>query len=132
MSLQPSLQPAVLLTQRLLNSPVTHAPHCWHIISYQKFIVRPLLREPRQQVHYKRHCWQSIDGGIMCKLLQLTRAAFTARRYASAVYALVVCLSVRHKPVLYRSDWTNRAGIWHEGFLLPIPPHCVIHTVTMT
>ena len=25
----------------------------YHIISYQKFIVRPLLREPRPQVHYK-------------------------------------------------------------------------------
>jgi len=24
-----------------------------HIISYQKFIVRPLLREPGQWVHYK-------------------------------------------------------------------------------
>ena len=69
---------------------------------------------------------------LCAKLLQLTRAAFTARRYASAVYALVVCLSVRHKRVLYRSDWTNRAGIWHEGSLLPIPPHCVIHTVTLT
>ena len=50
---------------------------------------------------------------------------FTARRYASAVFAVIVCLSVRHKPVLYRSVWTNRAGIWYGGFLLPIP-HCVI------
>ena len=25
----------------------------YHIISYQGFLVRPLLREPRPQVHYK-------------------------------------------------------------------------------
>ena len=24
--------------------------------------------------------------------------------------------SVRHKPVLYRNDWTNRAGFWHGSF----------------
>ena len=42
---------------------------------------------------------------------------FTARRYASAVFAVVVCLlvclsvtmSVRHKPVLYRNYWMNPA-----------------------
>jgi len=56
---------------------------------------------------------------------------YTARRYASAVYAVVVCLSVwlsvrssvRHKPVLYRNDWTNQAGFWYGGFL-PSIPHC--------
>jgi len=50
-----------------------------------------------------------------------------------AVYAVVVCPSVRlsvrlsvcHKPVLYRNDWTNRAGFWHGGFLPPVPL-CVI------
>jgi len=60
---------------------------------------------------------------------------FTARRYASAVYAVVVSLSVwlsvrssvRHKPVLYRNDWTNRAGFWYGGFLPPIP-HCALKT----
>jgi len=31
-----------------------------------------------------------------------------------------VCPSVRHKPVVYRNDWTNRAGFWHGGFLPPI------------
>ena len=31
------------------------APAGYHIISYQKFIVRPLLREPRPRVHYKSH-----------------------------------------------------------------------------
>ena len=34
-------------------------------------------------------------------------------------------LSVCHKPVLYRNDWTNRAGFWHGGFL-PRTPHCVL------
>ena len=28
-----------------------------------------------------------------------------------------VTLSVCHTPVLYRNDWTNQAGFWHEGFL---------------
>jgi len=54
---------------------------------------------------------------------------FTARRYASAVFAVVMCppvrQSVRHKPVLYRNDWTNRAGFWHVCFL-PSIPHCVV------
>ena len=55
---------------------------------------------------------------------------FTARRYASAVFAVVMCpsvppLSVRRKPVFYRNDWTNRGGFWHGGFLPPIP-HCSI------
>ena len=33
--------------------------------------------------------------------------------------------SVRHKPVLYRNDWTDQGGFWHGGFVSPIP-HCVI------
>jgi len=43
--------------------------------------------------------------------------------YRSAVFAVVMCLSVslrpsvRHKPVLYRNDWTNQTGTWHGGFL---------------
>jgi len=47
---------------------------------------------------------------------------FTARRYTSAVYAVVcpsVCLSVCHKPVLYRNDCTNSAGF-------PPIPHSVV------
>jgi len=48
---------------------------------------------------------------------------FTARRYASAVYAVVVCLSVcwsvspsvGNKPVLYRNDWTNRTVFGTEA-----------------
>jgi len=39
---------------------------------------------------------------------------------------LSICLSVSlSKPVLYRNDWTNRAGIWRWGFLPPVP-HCVV------
>ena len=34
---------------------------------------------------------------------------------------LSVCLSVRHKPVLYRNGWTDRAGFWHGSFVPPIP-----------
>ena len=41
-------------------------------------------------------------------------------RYASAVYVMAPCLcicpSVRHNPVWYRNDWTNRAG-----FALELP-----------
>jgi len=33
--------------------------------------------------------------------------------------------SFRHKPVLYRNDWTNRAGSWQGSFLPPIP-YCVV------
>jgi len=33
--------------------------------------------------------------------------------------------SVCHKPVLYRNDWTNRAGFRHGSFF-PSIPHCVI------
>ena len=50
---------------------------------------------------------------------------FTARRYASAVYAVVVCLSVLHKPVLYENGSTKGADFWHSSFLPPIL-HCVI------
>ena len=45
-----------------------------------------------------------------------TQAVFTARRYTSAVHAVVVCPSVRHKPVLYRKEWKNRAGFGKESF----------------
>ena len=50
---------------------------------------------------------------------------FTARRYASAVFAVVMCPSVCpsfcHQPELYRNSWTNRAGFWHGCFLPPMP-----------
>ena len=50
---------------------------------------------------------------------------FTARRYTSAVYAVIVCLSVRPSVTsLYRNDWTIRArfGIhvsYNEGIYFP-------------
>jgi len=50
-------------------------------------------------------------------------SAFLPRASMLARYMLSSCVrpSVRHKPVLYLNDWTNRAGLWHGGFLL----HCV-------
>jgi len=67
------------------------------------------------------------------RLRQVPTSFYRATLYASAVYAVVACpsvcppvrLSVRHKPVLYRNDWTKRAEFWHEGFL-PLIPHRVI------
>jgi len=44
-------------------------------------------------------------------------------RDAMPVFAVVMFLSNRHKPVLCWNDWTNRAGFWHEDFLPPVP-HC--------
>ena len=46
------------------------------------------------------------------------------QRYASAVYAMALCPSVRppvclyvhHKSVLYRNDQTDRAGFWHGSY----------------
>ena len=50
-----------------------------------------------------------------------------ACRYASRRICCRVSLSpfVCHKPMLYRNDWTNRAGFWHGGFL-PSTLHCVV------
>ena len=46
-------------------------------------------------------------------------------RYYAVVVCPSVCPSVRHKPVLYRNHWTNRAAFWQEDFFSPVP-HCVI------
>ena len=62
--------------------------------------------------------------GLCFRRARVSLPFFTARSCASAVYAVLVFLSVRHKPVLCRNDWTNRAGFRHGGFLPPIP-HCV-------
>jgi len=35
-----------------------------------------------------------------------------------------VSASVCHKPVLYQKDWTNRVGIWYEGFHEGHPTLC--------
>ena len=49
-----------------------------------------------------------------------------AYRLAALGAITVRCrVSVSHKPVLCRNDWTNRAGIWH-GCFLPPRPHCVV------
>jgi len=71
-------------------------------------------------------------------------SVFTARRCASAVFAVVVSNnnnnnnnnktttyispSVRPsvtRPVLCRNDWTDRAGFWREGLRSPIT-HCAV------
>ena len=41
-----------LFCKSFLNRRRSPAHHCYYII-YQGFVVRPLLREPRPQVHYK-------------------------------------------------------------------------------
>jgi len=53
------------------------------------------------------------------------------RRYSSTDQGVCcrrmsICPFVHHKPVLCRNQWTNRAGFWHGGFLLPIPHCCVV------
>ena len=63
------------------------------------------------------YCWQAplnVDLTLMSNLSvgSVTGGSgliFTAQRYASAVYAVVVCLSVLHKPVLYENGSTKRA-----------------------
>ena len=66
---------------------------------------------------------ERLNNGVLKKLFH--RATLYARAVYAVVVCLSVCLSVCHKPVLYRNDWTNRASIWHAGFLPPIP-YCVI------
>jgi len=71
-------------------------------------------------------------GSAVCvraaKLISTCAAvAFTARRHASTVYAVgvcPVCLSVRHRPVLYRNDWTNRARFFAWKFPSTYPTLC--------
>ena len=48
-------------------------------------------------------------------------SVFTARRYASAVYDVVMCPSFRLSQagrLLYRNDWTNRASFGKEASLV--------------
>ena len=42
----------------------------------------------------------------------LPRDAMLAQYLLSSCVRLSVCLPVRHKPVLYKNDWTNRAGFF--------------------
>jgi len=59
-------------------------------------------------------CYKAVASGFYSNG-NLQSVFFTARRYASVVFAVVVCpsvrLSVRHKPALYRNYCTNRALI---------------------
>ena len=57
-------------------------------------------------------------------MIRLTVIFFTARRYASAVYAVVVCPAVCHKPGLYRNDWIYIAGFLARELLLTYPKLC--------
>jgi len=50
---------------------------------------------------------------------------FTAQRYASAVCAVAMCVSVSHIPALYRDYWKDRADFSHGGFRPLILP-CVL------
>jgi len=47
-----------------------------------------------------------------------------ARRYASAIYATVVCLSVRRMLEIYRNGWTDRDGFWYRVYP-PLILHCL-------
>jgi len=51
------------------------------------------------------HKMASLNGGLWKK------------REVRCLLSSCVRLSVRHRPVLYRNDWANRAGFWHGGFL---------------
>ena len=40
--------------------------------------------------------------------------------HSSAVLAVALCLSVYHKPALYRNGWADPAYFWQNGFFRPI------------
>ena len=52
------------------------------------------------------------QNAFYTRTLQCARVIAVARR-------LQVCLSLSHKPVLYRNGWTDRTGFW-RGFVWPI------------
>ena len=58
---------------------------------------------------------------LCCEPAFSPRDAMLARHMLSSR----VCPFVRHKPILYQNEWTNRAGFWHRGFL-PAIPHCIV------
>ena len=71
-------------------------------------------------------CSYAMCGLQTALLLSVHCSVFTARRYAGAVYAVVVCLSVRpsvrpSQSGIVSNDWTNRAGLQNAGFFLLIP-----------
>ena len=61
---------------------------------------------------------------------EIEDAFLPARRYAGAVLAVTLCLSVsvHHKSIFCGSGRTDRAGFWHGCFIRPIP-HCVIKII---
>jgi len=80
-----------------------------------------------------KHATMTLQPGPIPYLHVVSILFFTARRCASTVLCChrvsdrpsdgvrtSVFPSVRHKPVVYQNDWTNRAGFWHGGFLPPI------------
>ena len=86
--------------------------------------VRLALRGPAQRRRWLSETPSNEDTSTT----PTSGTVFTARRHASAVLAMGLCLSVRvcvcHKSVFYRNGWTNRAGFWHVSFL-PTVLHCV-------
>ena len=50
---------------------------------------------------------------------RFTRNAMLARHMLSSCVRPSVRLSVRRKPVLYRNEWTNRAGFWQVDLIPP-------------
>ena len=70
--------------------------------------------------------WSFLRVSLHCRpRISLPRDAIVCGICCRRVSILFVRLSACHKPVLYRNDWTNRAGFWHRG-LLPHIPRCVI------
>ena len=63
--------------------------------------------------------WASFPSA--CEMYMYLLLVFTMQCYASAVYAVIVCLSVclsvSHMLVLYRNDLTDKACFWHGSFL---------------
>jgi len=82
-------------------------------------------------VTQSRHISSSSSTNTVCVNRRLHNLHFfIARRYVSAAFAVVMCLSVRpsvrpSQAGMCRNHWTNRAGFWHGGFLPPIP-HCLL------
>ena len=50
---------------------------------------------------------------------RFTRNGMLARHMLSSCVRPSVRLSVRRKPVLYRNEWTNRAGFWQVDLIPP-------------
>ena len=68
--------------------------------------------------HLKLHI--DININITQQVCYIVTVFFLPRDAMLARYLLSSYLSVHHKPVFYRNDWTNRAGFSHGGFLSPI------------